>query len=331
MDITVGTFNLNNLFSRFDLYTETEPPRWLAPTAGRPEHDGQIAVSGRGTVEGDGRIVWRRTFRGKLILGKSPEAQQTLADRIEQLDVDVLAVQEVENLPALEDFVRFFRLTRAGYRHLALVEGNDRRLIDVGLVSRLPIGAVTSWRHRTHPQAPTKPVFSRDLLQVEILGGRDRRPVLTLYVNHLKSQLAEDENDVRNNDTRRLQQAESVMTIIREEPPRSPYVVLGDMNAGPEDGSLAPLAHGLAPALAGARETGGPYPANDPTPPPVGVPWTHRYRGDGTTRYELYDQIWLDPRIADRLDDAWILRRTSRGGDASDHDPAAIRLSGLRA
>jgi hypothetical protein len=36
---------------------------------------------------------------------KKPEATKTLAERIKALDVDVLAVQEVENIEALDEFV----------------------------------------------------------------------------------------------------------------------------------------------------------------------------------------------------------------------------------
>lgn len=168
-------------------------------------------------------------FNGKLIRAKDPKAQKTLAERIKALDVDVLCVQEVENLDALEDFVKFFRLNDEGLEHLSLVEGNDKRLIDVGVISKLPLGAVSSWRHRTHPDDPAETVFSRDLLQVEILEPKDRQPVLTVYVNHHKSQLADDEEEKRKNDRRRKRQAESIASIIEENPPGTPYLVVGDM------------------------------------------------------------------------------------------------------
>jgi hypothetical protein len=51
-----------------------------------------------------------------------------------------------------------------------LIDGNDPRLIDVGLLSKRPFGGVTSWQFAGDPAEPTLPVFSRDLLQVEILS-----------------------------------------------------------------------------------------------------------------------------------------------------------------
>lgn len=343
MDIRVGTFNLNNLFSRFDLYTEADPqiasdsdeatkenPRpWLSSPPVAVDDGEAIEVTSRGTIGPDGKLRWQRKFKGKLIRAKDPEAQQTIAKRIKELDVDVLGVQEVENLEALEDFTRYFDLQSSGFKHISLVEGNDPRFIDVGVISKLPLGGVTSWRHRTHPDVPSKTVFSRDLLQVEILDPDSREPVLTIYNNHLKSQLANSEEERSENDERRQRQAESIVSVIEENQPGTPYLVLGDMNDTPDSTPLnALLGAKLINALAGAKERGGPYPLNDPTPPPT-TPWTHRYRGDGKTSYELYDQIWASPDLAGKLGGAWILRRTLRGGNASDHDPAAVEIKGL--
>jgi hypothetical protein len=62
------------------------------------------------------------------------------------------------------------------YPHVVLVEGNDPRLIDVAVLSKLPLGAVTSWQRAVHSSDPTEMAFGRDLLQVEILNAsRSRR------------------------------------------------------------------------------------------------------------------------------------------------------------
>ncbi len=45
------------------------------------------------------------------------------------MDLDVLAVQEVEGVDTLAQFARQ-DLEGLGYRHVVLVEGNDPRLID---------------------------------------------------------------------------------------------------------------------------------------------------------------------------------------------------------
>jgi hypothetical protein len=167
MEITVGTFNLNNLFSRFNFKARVDQI---------PEEERDITVSFEFTEEGD---YWFRTFRGRLIQPMPEEQRKTLAERIQAIDVDVLAVQEVEDIEALRDFNRF-HLDRM-YRHVALLEGNDARFIDVGVLSKLPLGAVTSWQHEVHPADPARPVFARDLLEVDVFNSSRTKRLFTLY------------------------------------------------------------------------------------------------------------------------------------------------------
>jgi endonuclease/exonuclease/phosphatase family metal-dependent hydrolase len=292
--------------------------------AGGPP-DVQITISGFALP--DGSIRWRTNpLSGKVVFEKTAEARATLARRITEMNVDILAVQEVEDVRTLEEFARSAALAGQGYKHIVLVEGNDQRLIDVGLLSRLPLRAVTSWRHRTFQNKGNEPVFSRDLLEVEVLDKKRTRVLFTLYVNHLKSQLARNAAEKTKGNERRRKQAETIATVLGERGPR-PVVVLGDMNDSPDAAPLAALAGaGLVNALTGAVERGGPYPA-DPQPPASPV-WTHRYKESGKPpRYELFDQIWLSPDLVPALKGAFILRRTSRGGDASDHDPAWVKLT----
>jgi endonuclease/exonuclease/phosphatase family metal-dependent hydrolase len=350
VDISVATFNLNNLFGRWNLYADVPPPpptgvpapaeagAGRAAPATAPERDWleepstsgrlpdvKIVIEGNVTAEG---VRWRTNpSDGRVVYKKKPAATKKLAERITALDVDVLAVQEVENIEALDEFVETHGLSRAGYEHLVLVEGNDDRLIDVGVVSRLPIGAVTSWRHRTYRNRPDEPpIFSRDLLEVDVLDERRNRVVFTLYVNHLKSRLARDAKERREGNLRRKRQAETIAAIIAERPPSQGYVILGDLNDDPNATRLQAIRDlGVVNALADPDETGGPYPADDPDQPRSKA-WTYRYRAGGRTDYELFDQIWVSPDLAAKQTGAWIQRRTSRGGDATDHDPASIRL-----
>jgi len=354
MDVRVGTFNLNNLFGRWNLYVDapppptrptaprearpaaraaTRPPRdWLEeapavevrPTAARRAKLPDVKVILEGDVTPEG-IKWRTNpYTGKVVYKKSDAAQKQLAGRIKALDVDVLAVQEVESIEALQEFVRERRLS--DYKQLVLVEGNDERLIDVGVMSRLPIGAVTSWRHRTYQNNRGRPVFSRDLLEVEVMCEDRKRVLVTLFVNHLKSRLAKNEKEKREGNLRRRRQAETIAAILKERPPQTPYIILGDMNDSPDASRLQAIrALGVVDALTHPDETGGPYPADDPDQPKTKA-WTHRYRAKGRTDYELFDQIWLSPDLANKQTGAWIQRRTSREGDATDHDPPSIAL-----
>lgn len=318
MEVSVGTFNLNNLFSRFNFQAEV----------GDDAPDLQVTVN---YSFADPATYKVRTFQGRVVRAKSGEERRTLAQRIREMNVDVLAVQEVEDITTLRLFATE---DLAGmYRYTVLVEGNDPRLIDLGLLSKLPIGGITSWQHVVHPEEPGRPVFSRDLLEVEMLNHARTRRLFTLYNNHLKSHYVPydedpDEGAYRAN-TRRRRQAETVARVVASRMrPSSPYIVLGDMNDSPHSPYLAPLVHapglGLVNALANPTET---RPAKPDDPPPSNPSWTHRYRARGEPpRYDLFDQIWLSPSLARRQTGAWIHRRRTHSGDGSDHDPAWVGL-----
>lgn len=319
MIIKVGTFNLNNLFSRFNFKGRIEAI--LA---------GDTGLSVTYTFD-DPQDYTIRSFMGRLVKEKDEAATALIARRIMEMDADVLAVQEVEDLPALQHFNRDY--LKGLYPFQALVEGNDPRLIDVGVLSKLPIGALTSWRFASHPAEPDSPIFSRDLLEVEILDPKRRKRLFTLFNTHLKSQyLAPNENPVTGKqraDLTRRQQAEVIERILIERTrPNSAFVLLGDMNDSPESDCLAPFVQSrtleLVNGLTGAQET---RPPRRDDPPPPGPLWTHRYKASGQpARYELFDQIWLSQKLALRQTAAWIGRRTKLGGDGSDHDPAWVVL-----
>lgn len=324
MDVTVGTFNLNNLFSRFNFSAEIQE---VLPTGS----DGQLTSSYEFKDPKQFRI---RKYKGKLVKGISPEEQEILARRISGMDLDVLAVQEVEDI----DTLRFFASGSLGgtYPFLSLIEGNDPRLIDLAVLSKFPIGAVTSWQHAVHPEVPGERVFSRDLLEVEILDPRDPdRHLLTVFNNHLKSQFVEHTMDPVEGriqgDFRRTKQAETIARILTARTrPDGRFVLLGDMNDTPESPTLAALAEPtpqlkLEQALEHPIETR--PPKADVPPPPASGSWTHRFKESGKdAQYELFDQIWLSQSLTSRHKSSHIDRRTKHAGDGSDHDPAWVVL-----
>jgi len=243
------------------------------------------------------------------------------------MDLDVIALQEVEDIGTLKRFV----IDNLGslYPHAVLVQGNDPRLIDVAVLSKLPLGAVTSWQRAVHPLDPTEAVFGRDLLQVEILNPSRSRRLFTLFNTHLRSHFLSPGETAADADGRRQRQAELAAKIIEAQiRPNSSYVVVCDMNDPPSSQFLAPLvaspALRLVNGLANPAETRS-APAD--TPPPPAVAWTHRFKPSGQpAEYELFDQVWLSPTLAPRQTGSFIDRRTRRTGDGSDHDPAWVVL-----
>lgn len=322
MIVKVGTFNLNNLFSRYNFYGEIE-----AIKSGDSEFNSTIEYNF--ADPGKYRI---RKYLGRLVKGKPKDERELVAKRIKKMDVDVLAVQEVEDIDTLR---RFNKENLDGmYRYQVLVEGNDSRLIDLGVLSKLPIGAIVSWKEAVHPNDPNEPVFGRDLLEVEILNSNRKAKLFTLYNNHLKSHYVPYDQDpvegAKKANERRRRQAETIACIVEARMrPNSRYIVLGDMNDPPNSKWLSPLAKApalnLKNALTNPKETRKP---KKDDPPPSTSAWTHRYKLAGKpAEYELYDQIWLSPSLKKKQTGQWIDRRKLHKGDGSDHDPGWIELN----
>lgn len=323
MIVKVGTFNLNNLFSRFNFQGAIDAIQSSGVAAA-------MTIRYEFTDPENFRI---RMFRGKLVEAKSAEDTETISQRILAMDVDVLAVQEVEDIDILKEFNRTH--LSGLYKHQVLIEGNDPRFIDVGLLSKLPVGPITSFQTAVHSQKPGERVFSRDLLEVEILDPTGSQKLFTIYNNHLKSHFGDEENNGQGkveNDTRRQQQSEKIAEIVSGRMrTNSKYIITGDMNDPPDAAPLQPMftidGNQLFNALANPQETRPPKPetgGHDPQSPA----WTHRFKKSGQPpRHELFDQIWLSPALAPAHQGAFIDRRTKHGGDGSDHDPAWVELN----
>jgi endonuclease/exonuclease/phosphatase family metal-dependent hydrolase len=322
MKITIGTFNLNNLFSRYNFQAEVA----ALHEASAPPIAGQFTYT-----FGPNDLIKLRTYGGRLVKAKDPVDTALIAERIKRMNIDVLGVQEVEDIDTLREFNR----TQLGgmYPHVLLVEGNDPRLIDVGLLSRYPIGGLTSWQQAAHPSAPDDLIFGRDLIEVEIWNSQRSARLFTLFNTHLKSHYVDFREDPVAGQAaaneRRRRQAETVGRIIKARTrPDSRYVLVGDMNDSPPSDFLRGFTQDpdlkLVNGLAAPKET---RPAKPDTPMPPSTAWTHRFKpANEPAQYELFDHVWLSPAIAGKQTGAWIDRRTKHSGDGSDHDPAWVEL-----
>jgi hypothetical protein len=70
---------------------------------------------------------------------------QCLADIIRKCGADVVCLQEVESIRALDLFAHRY-LSDLGYEHTLLVEGRDARRVSVGVLSRFRFGSVRTHR-----------------------------------------------------------------------------------------------------------------------------------------------------------------------------------------
>ena len=323
MLIKVGTFNLNNLFSRFNFLGAIDTLKQATGPVGG------LTIRYEFSDPDTYRV---RTYQGKLIKTKDPDDTQSIATRIQSMNLDVLAVQEVENIDILRKFNKDYLGSK--YNYQILIEGNDPRFIDVAILSKLPLGAVTSFQTAVHPSNPTQPIFGRDLLEVEVWNEQHTAKLFTLYNTHLKSHFVPTDEDpvigAAKANQRRLLQAEVIADIVEKRMrPDSRFIIEGDLNDPPDSPYLEPL---RSPQLLLHNELINPHETRPPKNETEGQnpqtpSWTYRHKETGQPpQHLLYDQIWLSAALVEKQVNAHIDRRTKHGGDGSDHDPAWIEL-----
>jgi endonuclease/exonuclease/phosphatase family metal-dependent hydrolase len=250
MSVRIATFNLENLFARYDFAKTPDP------------------------TQPDGCTINPAAF---IAFGEVD--RQITAQVIREVNADILGLQEVESLPALDAFSARY-LPMMGYKHRILIDGFDPRRINVALLSRYPIMGVRSYRNERN-KAGTGYLFSRDCLEAAIeVGGS----LLVLYVNHFKSMI---EGRAATH-ARRKEQADRVALIVRDRWGAARYegnfIVLGDLNDYP-DGRTAIGTLLEHPGL-----------QNGVDRLPDGERWTHYY--PGRNEYKQLDYLLLSKSLA---------------------------------
>ena len=202
----------------------------LARPAGKPAR-----------VVANGRADWI----GWVELKKEPireVAIQNTARVLKDLAADVQAVVEAESRVALKAFSDVLLPNVAGspFDHVMLIDGNDDRGIDVGLLTRSGYEIARVRSHVDDTDAHGL-VFSRDCPEYTITTPAGKR--IILLINHLKSK---GFGSTSSNNTRRLRQATRVAEIytrLRQEGEKN-IAVLGDFNDSPDSAQLQPLLAG---------------------------------------------------------------------------------------
>ncbi|WP_298283960.1 endonuclease/exonuclease/phosphatase family protein [Novosphingobium sp.] len=193
-------------------------------------------------VDAKGRADWV----GSLELRDEPvneHAMRNTARVMSDLGADVLGVIEAESRPVLAAFNAEVLPAVGGspFRHVMLIDGNDERGIDVGLMSRegFPIGALRSHVDDRLPNG--QPVFSRDCAQFEITTPSGAS--LLVLVNHLKSK---GYGGKAASDAKRKAQAERIAEIYRSHIANGVQniAIIGDLNDTPDSDPLSPLLQG---------------------------------------------------------------------------------------
>ncbi len=191
MALRIATFNAENLMHRFDFSgyrNELRKDRTLHMVDVRDE-------------------AHFRQLEQARVVAHTDDTMQLTALAIADTRADIVCLQEVENIKALDGFEYgyLFKMIGQGYRRKYLVEGNDGRGIDVAVMTRdvtadgdeIECLAVKSHAHVTYGdldlmndelralgEKPNERVFRRDCLELDFrIGGRR----LTLFVVHFKS------------------------------------------------------------------------------------------------------------------------------------------------
>ena len=187
-------------------------------------------------VVASGRADWTGWFELKRE-DVSWEATLNTGRVIDAVRPDILVTIEVENRPTVQRFNE--QVLKAKFQHdfphCMVIDGNDERGIDVGILSRFPFETLRS--HVDDTNAAGGKIFSRDCLEVDIaLPGGKRVVVLP---NHFKSKRNGD--DQQSQDRRRAQ-ADRAHAIALAALNRTPFVlVAGDFNDVPGSAPLASM------------------------------------------------------------------------------------------
>jgi predicted extracellular nuclease len=219
------------------------------------------------------------------------------------LAADVVVLSEVENQTVLDD-LNTNHLAGA-YPHRAIVDSNDPRGIDVGVLSKLPLVDVVSHKDDMFTvEGSNAPVyqFARDCMEFHF--EVDGRRVVLLGV-HYRSKGPPDDADKR---LAEAQRSRAIAAEVAALHPDAAIAILGDFNDLP--GSLPVEWVRLGPG-------GEPW-IDAPDFVPTQDRWTFEFMGD----LELIDHQFSNPVLASMLDQSSVVIR--HGADveaAGDHAP----------
>lgn len=165
---------------------------------------------------------------------------------IRDVDADILAVVEAENRVALKQFSEFVfdrvkdevaHVIRP-YTQIMLIDGNDDRGIDVGLMTKegFDIGLMQSHIHDLKPDG--NPIFSRDCPEYAVTTPSGE--LIWVIPNHFKSKFGgNDAASIAKRKAQATRVAEIYQRLRGDD--HDNIVILGDLNDTPDSGPLQPL------------------------------------------------------------------------------------------
>lgn len=250
--------------------------------------------------------------------GEKPVWEVNAATKVvKRSGADIMTNQEVENLDVYDRWAQ--NQLEGMMPHTALVEGNDRRGIDVAAMSRYPIVKVVSHKDESFPlqDGSGQTRFSRDLLRVDVdVEGE----IVSIYTTHSYSRRYGEPEEVRMADNQRIGEARAIKDIVTREMSEFPnrlYIITGDFNDETEDASLQELMNGGGEKLFDVLEG---------RSPEERVTWPADREKAGKFPPGQFDHILIPERMRDRLVDSQVLDYAQTTATASDHKPIRARF-----
>lgn len=262
----------------------------------RPKNAAPIIVA-------SGRPAWVGWFELKMGAVKETATENT-ARVMRELQADVLCVVEAEDRIALKKFNDQIvpKVGTQPFAHVMLIDGNDDRGIDVGILARDGYSIERMVSHVDDRDAQGA-IFSRDCAEYLITNPAGEK--VLLLVNHFKSKGYGSQAD---SDAKRKRQAERVREIYEKRLQEGfKYIAIaGDFNDTPDSPPLAGLLHnGLSDVTEHPKFKGD------------GRPGTY---GNGAKSGKI-DYILMSPELKERVQSAGVERRGVWGGKNGDLFP----------
>ena len=244
----------------------------------------------------------------EIILSAADYAKKrsTIGAELKALAGDIVVLTEIENKGILDD-LNTSELAGA-YGTSILIEGNDSRGIDVGVLSKIAPDSVVSHKNDFFVLAGTNGPqyhYSRDCIEVHFTFNK--RAVIVLGV-HFKAKAAPDDPDKR---LAEGQHTRKIADDLLAKQPDAAIVVLGDFNDTPGSAPYKAVA-GAAPQLFVDSADA--------------VPSAERYSYNFNGKLELIDHQMANPALHAMLDPASVVLAHGKNIDdstkySSDHSP----------
>jgi len=221
MSLKIGLYNVENLFLFFD---QEIPPHCHKLT----------------------EVQWQRLSKSIFKLKPLSKCLQ-IGQIIIENSPDILMLCEVGGLESLNNFNKLFLKDQY---HVALIEGNSNRNIDVGFLIKKDLPCffdISSNKNRplnflypheitsritNYPIKFTTQYFSRDCAELRLFTKNRGAPFLILLLSHLKSRLDPERIDPGGTERRaaELRTCLEIYNELKKQHPNTPIIFSGDMN-----------------------------------------------------------------------------------------------------